>query len=161
MSKILVSACLLGERVRYHGGAATLDHPTLERWRQEGRIVPVCPEVSGGLSTPRPAAEIVGGDGGAVLRSAAFVRRKDGTDISHAFVAGADAAVALARAHGIRVALLKEGSPSCGGHAIYDGTFTGTRLAGEGVTAAALRLAGIRVFSEAEIEAADAALTQL
>ncbi len=158
MSKILVSACLLGERVRYHGGAATLDHPILDRWRQEGRIVPVCPEVSGGLPTPRPPAEIAGGSGEAVLRGVAFVRRQDATDVTPAFIAGADAAVALAREHAIVVAVLKEGSPSCGSSAIYDGTFSGMRVAGEGVTAAALRAAGVRVFSDAEIEEADAFL---
>ena len=158
MLKILVSSCLLGERVRYHGGAATLDHPVLERWRDEGRIVAVCPEVAGGLSTPRPAAEIVGGDGTAVIQRAAFVRRKDGADLSRAFLTGAETALALVREHGIRAALLKDGSPSCGRHVIYNGTFTGTRTPGEGVTAAALRAAGVRVFSEAEIEEADAFL---
>ncbi len=156
MTKILVSACLLGERVRYHGGAATLDHPILERWRQEGRIVSICPEVAGGLGTPRPPAEIAGAGGADVLGHAAFVRRKDGTDVSSAFLDGAEAAVSLARAHGISVALLKDASPSCGSRSIYDGTFTGMRVPGEGVTAAALRRAGVRVFGDEEIEAADA-----
>jgi len=58
VEKVLISACLLGERVRYHGGDARREHPALERWHAEGRLVPLCPEVAGGLSTPRPAAEI-------------------------------------------------------------------------------------------------------
>ncbi len=158
MAKVLVSACLLGEKVRYHGGDATLDHPILERWRREGRIVSLCPEVSGGLPTPRPPAEIVGGAGDSVLRRVAFVRRLDGTDVTDQFTAGAEAAVALARTHGIDVAVLKDFSPSCGSSAIYDGTFSGNRASGEGVTAAALRRAGVRVFSEQELDAADACL---
>lgn len=155
MSKILVSACLLGEKVRYHGGDSALDHPILERWRQDGRIVPICPEMAGGLPTPRPPAELQGGGGDAVLQTLAFVRRRDEVDVTQAFVAGAEAAVALAREHGVTVAVLKNFSPSCGTAAIYDGTFTGTRVQGAGVTAAALRQAGVAVFGEHEIERAD------
>jgi uncharacterized protein YbbK (DUF523 family) len=159
--RILVSACLLGEKVRYHGGDAFLDDPILERWRRDGLIVAICPEVEGGLSTPRPAAEIQGGTGEAVIRGLAFVRRGDGGDVTDAFLRGAVAAVSLARAHGIRIALLKDLSPSCGSTSTYDGSFTGRRVPGEGVTAAALRHAGIRVFNERQIEQADAALREL
>jgi uncharacterized protein YbbK (DUF523 family) len=155
MTKILVSACLLGERVRYHGGDATLDHPILERWRREGRIVSICPEVSGGLPTPRPPAEIAGGSAEGVTQHLAFVRRRDGTDVTNSFVRGADAAVALAREHDVKVAVLKDFSPSCGSTGVYDGTFTGRRVAGEGVTANALRRAGVSVFADDEIERAD------
>jgi uncharacterized protein YbbK (DUF523 family) len=155
MTKILVSACLLGERVRYNGGEATLDHPILDRWRREGRIVSICPEVSGGLPTPRPPAEIQEGSGSGVLNHLAFVRRRDGADVSDAFRAGAEAALALARAHHVRIAVLKDFSPSCGSTAVADGTFSRTRVAGEGVTAAALRRAGIVVFADHEIERAD------
>jgi uncharacterized protein YbbK (DUF523 family) len=153
--KILVSACLLGEKVRYHGGDATLDHPVLERWRREGRIVSICPEMAGGLPTPRPPAEILGPGGAAVLSELSFVRRRDGTDVTAEFKAGAHAAVALARQHGVKVAILKDLSPSCGSSAIYDGSYRGGRVAGEGVTAAALRQAGIAVYSDHQIEDAD------
>ncbi len=156
MAKILVSACLLGEKVRYHGGDAALDHPILERWRREGLIVPVCPEVEGGLPTPRPPAEMQGGRGNDVLHKVALVRRRDGVDVTAAFVRGAEAAVALAREHDITVALLKDLSPSCGSTMVYDGGFSGRRISGEGVAAAALRRAGVRVFSEEQIEEADA-----
>jgi uncharacterized protein YbbK (DUF523 family) len=158
MRKVLVSACLLGAKVRYHGGHAAFEHPVLERWLREGRIVTTCPEVEGGLPTPRPAAEMQNGHGAAVLERVAFVRRHDGADVSEAFVRGADSAVALAREHNVTVAVLKDLSPSCGSTAVYDGSFSGRRSAGEGVTAAALRRAGVRVFSDSAIEDADAVL---
>jgi uncharacterized protein YbbK (DUF523 family) len=155
MTKILLSACLLGEKVRYNGAEATLEHPVIDRWRREGRIVSICPEVSGGLPTPRPPAEIQGGGGADVLHDLAFVRRNDGADVTAAFRAGAEAAVALARAHGVKIAVLKDFSPSCGSSAVGDGTFTRTRVPGEGVTAAALRRAGVIVFADHEIDRAD------
>ena len=155
MERILISACLLGDRVRYHGGDARREHPTLQRWQAEGRLVPLCPEVTGGLSTPRPAAEIVGTpEGRRVLTSA-------GTDVSRAFEHGAEAAARTCAAYGIRVAILKDGSPSCGSQSIYDGTFSGRQTAGEGVTATRLRAAGVQVFSEFEIDLAAACLNAL
>jgi uncharacterized protein YbbK (DUF523 family) len=163
VEKILVSACLLGERVRYHGGDAECEHPALERWRREGRLIAVCPEVAGGLPTPRPPAEIVGpraGDGTDV-RQLAVVRTRDGTDVTAAYLAGADEALELVERHGIRVAILKDGSPSCGTSFTYDGTFSGARLAAPGVTAAMLAAHGVRLFSEREIDAADAWLRLL
>jgi uncharacterized protein YbbK (DUF523 family) len=162
MEKVLVSACLLGAKVRYHGGDARSGHPVLRRWQEEGRLVAVCPERDGGLPTPRPPAEIVGDEGGrAVLKTVALVRTREGADVTAAFVHGAEDALAAARAHGIRIAVLKDGSPSCGTTFIYDGTFTGTRLAFRGVTAALLEQHGIRVFSESEIDAADAAVLSI
>lgn len=148
---MLISACLLGARVRYHGGAAEVEHPALRRWAGEGRLVPVCPEVEGGLPTPRPPAEIQRGRGGpGPLR----VETIDGRDVSSAYARGAQAAVDQARRLGIRVAILKDGSPSCGSSTVSDGTFSGTRVAGQGVTAMALGAAGVRVFSERQIDAA-------
>ncbi|MEV0619053.1 DUF523 domain-containing protein [Nonomuraea sp. NPDC050404] len=157
MEKILVSACLMGRRVRYDGGAKTSSDAWLARWREEGRLVPFCPEVSGGLPVPRLAAEIEGGAGGAaVLSGAARVLATDGSDVTAEFVAGAQGALAVARAHGIRMAVLKEGSPSCGALSIYDGSFEGRRVAGQGVTTSLLELNGIRVFDEARLpEAAE------
>ena len=122
MEKILISACLLGERVRYHGGDARLEHPILRRWQEEGRLVPLCPEVTGGLTTPRPAAEItVTPEGRRVLTAA-------GQDVTGAFERGAEAAANACAAHGIRIAILKDGSPSCGSRSIYDGSFSGRRV---------------------------------
>ncbi|MEU6719251.1 DUF523 domain-containing protein [Nonomuraea sp. NPDC046802] len=162
MEKILVSACLMGRRVRYDGGAKTSSDALLAGWREEGRLVPFCPEVEGGLPIPRPAAEIEGGAGGAaVLSGAARVLAADGSDVTAAFVAGARAALDAARAAGVRLAVLKEGSPSCGTLAVYDGTFAGRRVPGQGVTTALLEGEGIRVFTEEQITEAAAYLRTL
>lgn len=147
-ARVLVSACLLGAEVRHHGGAATVEHPVLRRWREEGRIVGVCPELAGGLPTPRAPAEIRG------LR----VIAKNGNDVTDALRAGADVAIAMARELGIRVAVLKSRSPSCGTGQVYDGSFSGRLVTGDGVTAAALRREGVEVFDERQLEEADAAL---
>jgi uncharacterized protein YbbK (DUF523 family) len=162
VQKVLVSACLLGAKVRYHGGDARSEHPVLLRWQEEGRLVAVCPERDGGLPTPRPPAEIVGNAGGrGVLKTIALVRTRDAVDVTMAFVHGAEEALATARAHDIRVAVLKDGSPSCGTTFTYDGTFTGRRSAVPGVTAALLEKHGIRVFSDTQIDAADAVVLSI
>lgn len=157
LPKVLVSACLLGQPVRYDGRAS--GHPDLlQRWQREGRVVPLCPEVAGGLPTPRPPAEIPGGQGGAVLDGEARVVTVQGDDVSGEFLAGARLALELVRRHGIGVAVLKSGSPSCGNREVYDGTFSGSKVAGEGVTSALLRREGVLVFSELELEEAARAL---
>ncbi|AXM97122.1 DUF523 domain-containing protein [Pseudomonas plecoglossicida] len=160
LPKVLVSACLLGQPVRYDGRAS--GYPDLlQRWQAEGRVVALCPEVAGGLPTPRPPAEIPGGQGADVLDGDAQVLTVAGEDVSAAFLAGAQQALALVRRHGIRVAVLKAGSPSCGNRLVYDGTFTGVKVAGEGVTVALLRREGVRVFSELELEQAQRALAEV
>lgn len=160
LPRVLVSACLLGQPVRYDGRAS--GHPDLlQRWQAEGRVVPLCPEVAGGLPTPRPPAEIPGGQGAQVLAGQAQVIAVSGEDFSAAFVAGAQIALALVRRHAIKVAVLKAGSPSCGSRLTYDGTFSGVKVPGEGVTTALLRQEGVRVFSELELEEAQRAVEAL
>ena len=162
MHRVLVSACLLGERVRHNGAHKRCDDDILVRWQQQGRVVAVCPEVAGGLPVPRPAAEIERSAGGErVLRGEARVVDVGGRDVTQHFVAGAEHALALAREHGIRIAVLKARSPSCGVGAVYDGTFTGATVAGDGVTAALLRRHGVAVFHEGELAAASKFLAQL
>ncbi|MBI2168841.1 MAG: DUF523 domain-containing protein [Actinobacteria bacterium] len=134
---ILVSACLLGVACNHEGRAAS--RSVREELESRYRIVPVCPEVLGGLTTPRPAAEIQP-DGRVV--------NVEGTDVTAAYRRGAEAAVRVAGAAGAPRAVLKARSPSCGSAQVYDGTFTGTLEEGEGVTAAALRAAGVEVTSE-------------
>lgn len=161
MEKILVSACLLGRPVRYNGSAKPLDHPALERWRQEGRVVSICPELTAGFSVPRPPAEIAAGqDGEAVLAGTARVVEAGGGDVTAQFIAGAQAALDLARQHDCRFALLIDGSPSCGSGFIYDGSFGGNKHAGAGVTATLLRDHGIEVFSDKQVEALERRLSQ-
>lgn len=140
--KLLVSACLLGERVRYDGQAQALELAQLTIWMQQGLIIGCCPEVAGGLPVPRPAAERQ--PDGAICTA-------DGEDVTAAFTRGAEAALALCLRHDVRCALLKERSPSCGSQHIYSGRFDGTLVAGEGLTAALLRQHGIRVFSELQV----------
>ncbi len=152
MIRVLVSSCLLGEKVRYHGGDALCQSSILERWLAEGRVVPVCPETAAGLPVPRPPAEIAGGDGHAVLERRAAVADHTGSDVTASFIQGAHSALAAARSEGARLAVLKDGSPSCGSSYIFDGTFRGQRDHGQGVTAAALSRIGIRVFSERDLE---------
>ncbi|WP_067173283.1 DUF523 domain-containing protein [Microtetraspora niveoalba] len=155
MERVLVSACLLGRRVRYDGGAKTSEDELLAAWSSEGRVIPFCPEVAGGLPVPRPPAEIEGGAGGdAVLAGTARILTPDGDDVTEAFVAGARRALDAARAAGARVAILKEGSPSCGSLRVYDGTFSGNSTPGRGVTTALLEQHGIRVFNEDDIAGA-------
>lgn len=160
MHKVLVSRCLLGHRVRYDGGASG-PFDQLDAWLAEGRVVGLCPEVAGGLPTPRPAAEIPGGQGVQVLEGQALVLTAAGEDFTAAFMRGAQLALQAVRRHGIRVAVLKANSPSCGNTLTYDGTFTATKVQGEGVTAALLRREGVQVFNEQQMAEAAQALAAL
>jgi len=161
LRKVLVSACLLGEHVRYDGGSSPVSSEIISRWDMEGRLVPVCPEMAGGLPTPRPAAEIMQADTEGVMQETSQVRTRDGDDVTGFFLSGARQALALACRHGILVAILKDGSPSCGSRRINDGNFSGRKVTGQGVTACLLRRHGICVFSETQIEKAAACLARL
>ena len=159
MDKVLVSACLLGQPVRYNGVGKPLSHSLLERWQAEGRVVSVCPEVMAGFAIPRAPAEIASGaDGDAVLSGVARVIDSTGADVTDPFIEGARIALRIARENGCRFALLIDGSPSCGSGMIYDGSFSGQKHPGSGVTVALLRANGIDVFSDREIEALAARL---
>ncbi|HEX8048971.1 DUF523 domain-containing protein [Rhizobium sp.] len=151
--KILVSACLMGHAVRYDGRSKPLLHPAIDRWREEGRLVTICPEMSAGMVVPRPPAEIaVGAAGADVLTGTARVMEISGGDVTDGFLRAAENALALARETGCRYALLIDGSPSCGSSFIYDGAFSGDKHPGDGVTAALLKRAGIEVYSDCEID---------
>jgi uncharacterized protein YbbK (DUF523 family) len=140
---VLVSACLLGVPCT-HNGTHNATRAVIALGDRH-RLVPVCPETVGGLPTPRPEAERSRVDG--------RVRTADGVDVTDAYELGAAHAVRLAAAAGASTAVLKARSPSCGCHEIYDGTFTRTRVEGEGVTAQALRRAGVEVVSEEDVAA--------
>ncbi|MGV1761265.1 DUF523 domain-containing protein [Rhizobium sp. A22-96] len=153
MNKILVSACLMGYAVRYDGRSKPLIHPAIDRWREEGLLVTICPEMSSGMAVPRPPAEIAGGATGEdVLAGTARVLEITGGDVTAEFLQAAENALALAKETGCGYALLIDGSPSCGSGFIYDGTFSGARHTGHGVTAALLQRAGIEVYSDREID---------
>lgn len=159
---MLVSACLLGQRVRYDGNAAATASDHLARWAGEPRIVPFCPEVEGGLPIPRPPTEIEPGATAAeVLAGTARIYRSDKVDVTEAYLRGARLAVEAALAAGVRLAVLKDRSPSCGVTSVHDGSFGGRIAPGQGVTAALLGRHGVRVFSETQIEQAAAYLLLL
>lgn len=138
MPKILVSACLLGECTKYDGTNNILKHPLFLKWKNRGEFISVCPEVLGGLSTPRPCSEICG----------QRVVNSEGTDVTAQFERGAQETLRIARENNVLFAILKQGSPSCGCKKIYDGTFSGNKIPGMGVTARLLTDNGIVVFDE-------------
>ena len=147
---ILVSACLLGVACRYDGG--TYPDAKLNALATQGKLVPFCPEVAGGLPTPRLPAEIAGAfaglDGHAVLDGRTGVLSSDGADVTKPFVAGAQAALEVAKRLGIQQAILKANSPSCGVDRTHDGRLSGSLVPGDGVTAALLKRNGIGVSTE-------------
>lgn len=143
---ILVSACLAGILCKYNGTYNNV--PEIIQLVDEGRAIPVCPELLGGGGVPREPNEIVGGNGGDVLDGKARVLTPSGLDCTELFVLGARKVLETAKKHNIVEAVLKERSPSCGSILIYDGTFSGRRIPGSGVTAAILQRAGIKVYSE-------------
>jgi uncharacterized protein YbbK (DUF523 family) len=151
---LVISACLLGVACNHEGRGSP--RAVVDELAKHYRLVPVCPEVLGGLSTPRAAAELVGGDGADVLTGAGDARvvNIEGEDVTAAYRRGAEAAVAVALAVGARRAVLKARSPSCGASDIYDGTFSRRLVPGRGVTAAALSAAGLAVGSEEDAAAA-------
>ncbi len=152
MEKILVSACLVGAKVRYDGAANYCDSIVFCKWLSKGRIVLVCPEVASGCSIPRPPVEIIGTNNGAgVFDGTSKVMTKDGTNVSEIFISGAKIALDLALQNNIKIAIFKNKSPSCGSSKIYDGNFTKTIVDGDGVTAYLLRQNGIEVYSEKDI----------
>ena len=136
---LLVSACLMGENCKYNGGNNY--SPAAEALKERFDVLPVCPEQLGGLPTPRVPAERVGDR----------VLTRDGRDVTGEYQAGAEKALAEARAAGVRYAVLQERSPSCGSGFVYDGTFSGKLIPGQGVTAELLREKGIAVYSGSRI----------
>ncbi len=146
---ILVSACLLGHKVKYSGGSNP--HELLMKYNERGQFMAVCPECLGKLPIPRPPVEIQQADGEAVLAGRARVRSAAGKDVTSCFLQGAREVLQTAAAYGVRIAILKENSPSCGVHAVYDGSFSRKKLAGQGVCAALLARQGIRLYSEKDM----------
>ena len=166
MEKILISACFLNNLVRYDGTAYDVKNKlgiealnTITRWQEQGRLVALCPEMSGGLPVPRPAAEIIQVD--SLQQESAQVMTITGVNVTDEFHAGAQVALARCQQQNIKMAVLTESSPSCGSSTIYNGQFSAKKIAGEGVTTALLRQNGIQVFSQFELVAADCYLNNL
>lgn len=137
---ILISACLLGVNCRFDGGNTYLEE--FEQLKEKYNLIPICPEILGGLSTPRESSEIIGNR----------VLSKSGKDVTKNFEKGANEALKLAKFYNVRYAILKERSPSCGFKEIYDGSFTGKTHKGDGVTASLFKENGIKILGESEIQ---------
>lgn len=141
--KILISACLLGENVKYNGDNNDIrDNSLIKKLFNAGMLVPVCPEVEGGLPIPRVAIELQ--DGKAI--------DKNGNDKTINFQKGATAACTIALKENIKVAIMKSRSPSCGKNLIYDGTFSKRLVKGDGSSIKALQHMGIKIFDENNLE---------
>ena len=140
MEKILISACLIGDKCKYDGHANYT--PEYQKLLEKYELVPFCPEVEGGLPTPRKPSER---KGDRVINSA-------GKDVTKQFQTGAEKALNICKYLDIKIAILKENSPSCGSHQIYDGNFKKKLIKGEGVTTELLRKNGVTVYTESQIE---------
>ena len=161
MLKILVSGCLGGAPLRFDGTGVPVGSPIWQRWAVEGRLVAMCPELAVGFPVPRPPAEIVGGSAADVLDGRAQVHEASGRDVTDLFRAAAQLALDRALQAGVGLAVLVDGSPTCGSTYVHDGTFTGVTVAGRGIVAEALRRRGIPVFPHDELDTAAAALAQM
>lgn len=142
----IISACLAGVHCRYDHKENGIDE-IKDLIKKQPTII-VCPEQMGGLTTPRPPVEIVGGDGNDVLNGKAKLMNNKGKDVTEEFVKGAVEVLSIAKEYNIKRVILKSGSPSCGSGYIYDGTFTGEKVEGDGVLAALLKRNGIEVMTE-------------
>ena len=145
---ILVSGCLSGHNCFYNGSFKTCE-PIKELVRQK-KAVPICPELLGGLGIPRERSEIKGGAGKDVLSGRCKVITEFGKDVTKNFVSGAEAVLAIAKKYEVTKAVLKSKSPACGCGRIYDGSFTGRMIEGDGVACALLKLNGVEILSDEE-----------
>ena len=146
MKKILVSKCLYGDDiVRYDAGDVSETDSRFLKWKEEGRLIPICPEVFGGLPIPRPDSQRIG---------ATKVMAQTGKDVTEEYTKGAEEALRLAKENDVAFCIMKEDSPSCGSKFIYDGTFTDTKVPGQGLAVEYLRNSGFKVFSEDDLDKA-------
>ena len=154
MERILISSCLLGKMVRYNGGHCYNSNQILRNWHETNILVPFCPEVSSGLPTPRLAAELQNFEITKMLSGEVNVMDKNHNNITNYYHDGAQKALQLCMNLTIKMAILKEYSPSCGVQQIYDGSFSGTKINGMGVTTFLLKQFNIEVFSEFQLHEA-------
>ena len=136
---IAVSACLIGENCKYNGGNNYSEK--LMKFLEGHEVVPVCPEVLGGLPIPRESSEIVNGE----------VKHRDGTSVDKEFRMGAEKAYNIIKEKNAELVILQSRSPSCGVNTVYDGTFSGKLVPGDGIFAALLKEQGIKVMDIAEL----------
>ena len=146
MNMILVSECLYGARiVRYDGRDKSSSNPLFLKWKSEGRLIPVCPEILAGLQVPRAEVQRRGNQAVSI----------NGEDLSDVFYKAAELTLAIAKNHDIAFVIFKENSPSCGVRHVYDGAFSGKKINKPGITTERLIAAGYKVFSDDEIDKAE------
>ena len=142
--KVLISACLLGENVKYNGKNNQIELSILNKLKEKYELIPFCPEVEGGLPTPRPPSEIVS-------QNPLKIINNQSKDVTSNFMKGAKKTLDLVKKYGIKKAIMKANSPSCSNDKIYDGTFSNTLIKGDGVTVKYLKREGVEVFNEDDV----------
>lgn len=157
--KILASACLLGERVRFDGQVLKISDERIFKWAKEKRFIPICPETMSGLMVPRVPCEIEPDKTAQdVIDGKAKIISQEGRDYTEDYLFGAQVCVNLAKRNNIRIAILKQRSPSCGTKQIHDGHFGSNLVDGMGVAALMLQQAGVKVFDETQLDEVEALL---
>lgn len=149
--KVLISACLVGENVRYNAEKLNFHHPFIEHLKKAGKLIPVCPEVMGGMPVPRKPSELTEPIE-FILKQKKGIQSIDGKDVTQYFIDGCQQVLRIVEQYQIGFAILKENSPSCGVHFIHDGHFSGTLIPGEGMLSFLLRHKRVQVFSEKELD---------
>lgn len=152
--KIFVSGCLSGEKIRYNGTGVQMDGATWSQWKDEGHLFYFCPELAAGFPVPRPAAEIAGGTAEDVIFGKAKVIENTGGDVTDLFIQGARLAIEAAKKENVVMAIMTDGSPSCGSTYLDAGNFDGNVISGRGILAQMFIDAGIKVFSHTDISSA-------
>ncbi len=142
MQNVLISACLLGVDCKYNGSNNKLDDEIINLLKEKCNLIPVCPEIMGGMPTPRNPIEISDGK----------VFDYDGEEFTKEFEKGSDEVLKLAKLYDATIAILKENSPSCGSNYIYDGTFNHQKIKGMGIAAHKLSKENIKLFSEENVK---------
>ena len=141
--KIIISACLLGDDVKYDGtNNSILNDPLIQKLIELDMLIKICPEVEGGLPIPRPKAEIIGNK----------VQNIQKIDVTQQFLLGAQKICEIAQKNSVKIAILKSKSPSCGKDFVYDGSFSKVLINGDGLSVRALKKMGVKVFSENELK---------
>ncbi|MFQ9980877.1 MAG: DUF523 domain-containing protein [Finegoldia magna] len=142
MQNVLISACLLGVDCKYNGSNNKLDDEIINLLKEKYNLIPVCPEIMGGMPTPRNPIEISDGK----------VFDNDGVEFTKEFEKGSDEVLKLAKLYDATIAILKENSPSCGSNYIYDGTFNHKKIKGKGIAALKLSKENIKLFTEENVK---------
>ncbi|WP_304152189.1 DUF523 domain-containing protein [Finegoldia magna] len=142
MQNVLISACLLGVDCKYNGSNNKLDDEIIHSLKEKYNLIPVCPEIMGGMPTPRNPVEITDGK----------VFDYDGEEFTKEFEKGSEEVLKLAKLYNSSIAILKENSPSCGSNYIYDGTFNHQKIKGMGIAAHKLSKENIKLFSEENVK---------